>query len=123
MVKYTTTSTGKKAIVGSKHVIDGRTFEVMADGKLKNLGKVSAAPAKAAPKPMAKSAPKAAAKKVTPPVVPPRRPDSTMKAGGKKQSVPALKKSVGQIGREADNGRMSGYRAVQGMGPGSPKKR
>lgn len=122
MVKYTTTSTGKKAIVGSKHVIDGRTFEVLPDGKMKNLGKVSAAApakpmAKAAPKPMAK----AAAKKMTPPSVPPRRPDSTMKAARK--SVPSLKKSVGQIGQEADNARMTGYRGVQAMGPGAPKKR
>jgi hypothetical protein len=80
MVKYTTTSTGKKAIVGSKHVIDGRTFEVMADGKMKNLGKASAStPAKAAPKAAAKAKPaaKPAAKKVTSPVVPKRRPSST----------------------------------------------
>jgi S-adenosylhomocysteine hydrolase len=84
MVKYTTTSTGKKAIVGSKHVIDGRTFEVMADGKMKNLGKASAStPAKSMAKPMAKPAGKAkpaakpAAKKVTSPVVPKRRPSST----------------------------------------------
>ena len=122
MVKYTTTSTGKKAIVGSKHVIDGRTFEVLPDGKMKNLGKVGAAApmAKSMAKPMAKSMAKPA-KKVMAPKVPPRRPDS----GGTttKKSVPSLNKSVGQIGQEANNARMSGYRGVQAMGPGMPKKR
>lgn len=83
MVQYTKTSTGKRAVVGSKHVIDGRTFEVQADGKMKNLGKVSAA---TVAKPAVKVAP--AAKKAAPKVAmksPARRPgtgNEMLKGGG-----------------------------------------
>lgn len=34
-------------------------------------------------------------------------------------SIPTLSKTISQIGQEADNGRLSGYRAIQEMGPSS----
>lgn len=109
------TSTGKTAKVGSRHVIAGRNYEVLANGKMKDLGKVSAAPAVPARRPdTTKAAPKAAATKkvaaVKAPAVPARRPDTPKKS------------SMLPDGRK-DPKRPMGFAATTYTGPGKPTRR